>query len=261
MIVSGGAIESARLLLNSTSQLHPTGLGNAHDQVGRHLDGHYYVEAQGLFDEVVNDGIGPGVSISTCRFNHGNPGIVGGGMLADDFIRLPIIFWKGGFPPDVPKWGNQAKQYMRDNYNRNIKVAGPIQDIPSPDSRVQIDPNVKDKYGIPVPRLSGAVHPETVRTANFLRERAAEWLVASGATKVWSGPVGWYRSGGQHQSGTCRMGTDPKSSVTDTYGRVHGHDNLFVVNGSLHVTNGGFNPVLTIMALALRCSDHIAASL
>ena len=68
-------------------------------------------------------------------------------------------------------------------------------------------------------------------------------------------------SGGQHQAGTCRMGQDPSASVTDTFGRVWGHDNLFVCDGSIHPTNGGFNPVLTIMALAFRNSSHIAASL
>ena len=68
-------------------------------------------------------------------------------------------------------------------------------------------------------------------------------------------------SGGQHQAGTCRMGTDPKESVTDSWGRVWGHDNLFVSDGSLHPTNGGFNPALTIMALALRNGQHIEKSL
>ena len=58
--------------------------------------------------------------------------------------------------------------------------------------------------------------------------------------------------------GTCQMGSDAKTSVTDEWRRVHNHDNLFVVDGSLHVTNGGFNPVLTIMALAFRSAEYIA---
>ena len=57
---------------------------------------------------------------------------------------------------------------------------------------------------------------------------------------------------GQHQAETCRMGTDPATSVTDPYGRVWGHPNLRVIDGSLHVTNGGVNPVLTIFANAFR---------
>ncbi|MGC4077579.1 MAG: GMC family oxidoreductase [Rubrivivax sp.] len=68
-------------------------------------------------------------------------------------------------------------------------------------------------------------------------------------------------SGGQHQAGTCRMGTDPANSVTDAWGNVWGHDNLFVCDGRLHPTNGGFNPVLTIMALAFRSADHVAHAL
>ena len=56
------------------------------------------------------------------------------------------------------------------------------------------------------------------------------------------------------------MGDDPHTSVADAWGRVHGHDNLLVADGSLNVTNGGFNPVLTIMAMAFRVADHLAQS-
>lgn len=260
VIVSGGAIKSARLLLNSHSSQHPNGLGNHSDMVGRHLQGHYYHAARGVMDEDIYDGIGPGVSIATTSFNHGNPGIVGGGMLADEFITLPIIFWRGGLPPDVPRWGLANKRWMRENYRRTIQVYGPVQEIPSPDSRVSIDAAVRDRYGIPVARLSGSVHPETLRTATFMRERALDWLKASGAARVWSGDVVSYLSAGQHQAGTCRMGDDPQLSVTDKWGRVHGHDNLFVIDGSVHVTNGGFNPALTILALAFRAAEHISHS-
>jgi choline dehydrogenase-like flavoprotein len=56
------------------------------------------------------------------------------------------------------------------------------------------------------------------------------------------------------------MGEDVRTSVVDPWCRVHGHDNLYVADGSVHVTNGGFNPVLTIMALAFRTAEHIARS-
>ncbi|PQP88792.1 hypothetical protein CPT76_11040 [Paenibacillus sp. AR247] len=64
-------------------------------------------------------------------------------------------------------------------------------------------------------------------------------------------------SGGQHQAGTLRMGDNPATSVTDPTGRVHGYDNLWVSDGSVHVTNGGVNPVLTILALSFRTSENI----
>ncbi|SRR6266545_748373 len=258
VIVSAGAIESARLLLNSHSKHHPNGLGNEFDQVGRNLQGHLYPRAYGLMRERVFTGIGPGVTLATTQFNHGNVGIIGGGMLADDFIKPPIDFWYDSLPPDLPRWGVENKRFMRDNYTRVLHVRGPVQDVPSPEARVTIDNTVLDRWGIPVARLSGSTHPATVAAAEFMRVRGEEWLRASGCEKVWSSRPGLVLSGGQHQAGTCRMGNDPKTSVTDKWGRVHNHDNLFVVDGSLHVTNGGFNPVLTIMALAFRSAEHIA---
>jgi choline dehydrogenase-like flavoprotein len=258
VIISSGAIESARLLLNSRSPFHPTGLGNEYDQVGRNLQGHLYPRAYGLSSTKVFNGIGPGVTIATIQFNHDNPGIIGGGMLADDFIKPPIDFWYDSLPPDLPRWGVENKRFMRDNYTRVMHVRGPVQDIPNPEGRVTVDDTVRDKWGVPVARLSGTTHPATVDAAEFMRERGEQWLRASGCEKVWSTQPGLILSGRQHQAGTCRMGSDAKNSVTDEWGRIHNHDNLFVVDGSLHVTNGGFNPVLTIMALAFRSAEYIA---
>jgi len=258
VIISAGAIESARLLLNSRSSFHPTGLGNEYDQVGRNLQGHLYPRAYGLSSTKVFNGIGPGVTIATIQFNHDNPGIIGGGMLADDFIKPPIDFWYDSLPPDLPRWGAENKRFMRDNYTRVMHVRGPVQDIPNPDGRVTVDDTVRDKWGVPVARLSGTTHPATVDAAEFMRERGEQWLRASGCEKVWSTQPGLILSGRQHQAGTCRMGSDAKNSVTDEWGRIHNHDNLFVVDGSLHVTNGGFNPVLTIMALAFRSAEYLA---
>jgi choline dehydrogenase-like flavoprotein len=261
IVVSAGAIESARLLLASASAREPHGLGNNHDIVGRNLQGHYYPGAQARFADPILDHIGPGVSVATCQFNHGNPNIIGGGMLANDFLRLPIVFNRTGLPPDTPRWGMANKRAMRELYSRSLTITGPVHEIPTPDARVTLDPNVRDKFGRRVIRLSGQVHLETIRTAHFMRDRAAEWLRAAGALEVWQNPITRYLSGGQHQAGTCRMGVDPKNSVTDSFGRVHGHENLFICDGSLHPTNGGFNPVLTIMALAFRNARHIALSL
>lgn len=258
VILAAGAIETARLLLNSATARYPQGLGNRHDQVGRHLQGHYYPAAVGLMSEVVYDGQGPGIATATVKFNHGNAGLVGGGMLADEFIDPPIVFWSRNLPPELPRWGEVNKRFMRENFTRIMRLTGPVQEIPSPDARVTVDPVVRDRWGQPVARLSGTTHPETVRTAAFMFERAKEWLRASGAVRVWGQPPGLYLSGGQHQAGTCRMGDDPRTSVTDHWGRVHGHKNLFVMDGSVHVTNGGFNPVLTILALAYRSAEHLA---
>lgn len=258
VVVAAGAIETARLLLNSHSAQHPHGLGNAYDQVGRNLQGHYYPRASGFLAEPIYDGIGPGVTTAITRFNHGNQGVIGGGMLADEFITLPIVFAKRFLPPDAPRWGAANKALMRDGYRRFVDIAGPVQEIPSPNARVTLDAQVRDRWGLPVARLAGATHPETLRTAAFMAERAREWVQAAGAVHVWSKPPKLGLSAGQHQAGTCRMGSDPHTSVVDESGRVHGHDNLFIADSSVHVTNGGFNPVLTILALAFRTAEHIA---
>jgi choline dehydrogenase-like flavoprotein len=92
----------------------------------------------------------------------------------------------------------------------------------------------------------------------MIAERAAEWLVAAGARRtVLLAGAGDGPSGGQHQAGTCRMGDDPATSVVDPTCRVWGHDNVRVVDASVHVTNGGVNPVLTVFANAYRVMGEL----
>ena len=147
---------------------------------------------------------------------------------------------------------------MRDLLRRSLRVMGPIQEVTSADSRVRLDPAVRDGYGVPVPRLSGAVHACDRQAQAMIAEQAVEWLAAAGATRTaamagtGSGP-----SAGQHQAGTCRMGSDPRTSVVDPWCRVWGHDNVRVVDASVHVTNGGVNPVLTVFANAYRVLDQM----
>ena len=89
VVVSGGATESARLLLLSKSRLHPNGLGNRHDWVGRNLTGHTYTGAVGFFEQVTYDDLGPGVCISVCDYNHGNPGLAGGAIAGGLWGAVP----------------------------------------------------------------------------------------------------------------------------------------------------------------------------
>lgn len=256
VIVSCGAIESARLLLNSKSKIFPNGIGNNHDWVGRNLHGHAYNGASGLLPERAYDDVGPGAGVAVCDFNHGNPGLVGGGMLCNSFIRLPYQF-VNQTPRSVPRWGKQHKDYMRRAYGRVVSARGPVQEIPVWNARAQVDPRVRDYWGIPVARLSGGRHPHTIEICEFTSRQAARWLAAAGAIEIWRSVPGLGLSGGQHQAGTCRMGNDPQTSVVDKYCRVHDLENMYVIDASVHVTNGGFNPVLTIMANAYRAAHHI----
>jgi choline dehydrogenase-like flavoprotein len=256
VIVCGGAIESARLLLNTRHRLHPNGLGNRHDWVGRNLHGHTYTGATGLFAEETYDDVGPGATVAVCDYNHGNPGLAGGAMLANEFIRLPIHFL-GQVPPDIPRWGRAHKDFMRHAYKRTIVVMGPVQDIPVFDARITLDAKVKDHWGLPVARLSGGKHPHTLEIARFAAGKAEAWLKEAGAERIWQRVPGNGLGAGQHQAGTCRMGNDPKTSVVDRDCRIHDVDNVYVIDASVHVTNGAFNPVLTILANAFRASDKL----
>ena len=144
---------------------------------------------------------------------------------------------------------------------RGTQARGTVQEIPTPHARVELDRYVCDSRGLSVARKSGTTHMETVRTARYMKQKAEEWLLAAGASRIWGREPTLGLSGHQHQAGTARMSATAEAGVTDKFGRVWGHDNLFVADGSLHVTNGGFNPVLTIMALGLRAGDHIARSI
>ena len=124
--------------------------------------------------------------------------------------------------------------------------------------RVQVEDSVRDFWGIPVTKFSGSRHPLDRKHCQFLSEKAASVLREAGAKQVWMNVGGLGRAGGQHQCGTCRMGDDPKTSVADPNCKVWGVDNLYVGDGGVLVSAGGFNPVLTIMALAYRTGAHIA---
>ncbi len=257
VVVSSCAIESARLLLNSKSKLFPNGLGNRYDQVGRHLQGHHYTGAIGYFDFETYDDVGPGASIAITDYNHGTKGLCGGGMLANEFIRLPIHM-VDRVPKEAPRWGLGHKQAMRAWHKRSIVIMGPTQQIPSASGRVTLDGPVRDKWDLPVARIEGNVHPHTFEIGELQARRAEAWLKEAGAihTNLMAGkPTGV--SAGQHQAGTCRMGDDPRGSVVNKFCQVHDVDNVFVIDGSVHVTNGGFNPALTIMAVAYYASDAL----
>ncbi|MFF0342599.1 GMC family oxidoreductase [Kribbella sp. NPDC004875] len=260
VVVAAGASETPRLLLNSAHDGEPHGLGNNQDQVGRHLQAHVYAGAVGLFEDEVMDLVGPGVSVATCDFRHGNDGIVGGGMLANEFVPTPASTYDyltgAGL---IPVAGAASKQAMGRELRRMLRVVGPIQEVSSAESRVRVDPSVVDRFGNPVVVTSGSIHPEDARAQAFMSTKARTWLEEAGATRTAVNRPGTLgqASTGQHQAGTCRMGDDPARSVTDPNGRLWGHDNVWIADASLHVTNGGVNPVLTVLANALRVATGI----
>ena len=153
---------------------------------------------------------------------------------------------------------------MREAYPRTQFVVGPLQEVPSADARVTLEPRVRDGNGVPAVRLlAGPPEPET--RARRVPGRARGGVAAGQRRPARPRPL---RSAAERAR--ARASTRPARaawaptrgrSVTDEWGGVWGHDGVTVADGSLHVTNGGVNPVLTILALAWRVSERLAAEL
>ena len=259
VVVAAGAIETARLLLASE-------VGTAHDQVGRYLQGHVYAGAVGVFDEPVQDCVGPGPSISTTDHRHHNDGILGGGILANEFVPIPIeAYAKLSGAGVIPAWGEAGADAMRETYTRAQFVVGPIQEVPAAASRVTLEPSVTDGNGMPAVRLlSAAREPNDVaqrRVPGRARGRSGCEPAAPGRPGRCSGRSPRVPARASTRPAAAAWAPTPARSVTDPWGRVWGHDGVTIADGSLHVTNGGVNPVLTILALAWRVSERLAGEL
>ena len=129
------------------------------------------------------------------------------------------------------------------------------EDLPEEQNRVVLDPALKDADGIPAPKLIYRMSENSHRLLEFHLARAKESLEAAGANEVVIAPL--IRETGWHILGTCKMGTDPATSVVDPWGRCHDVPNLFIFDGSIWPTSSGMNPTATIAALALWCAEHL----
>jgi choline dehydrogenase-like flavoprotein len=128
------------------------------------------------------------------------------------------------------------------------------EDLPAKVNRVDLDPSKSDSNGIPGARVTYAMSENSRRMMRHAQSMARHVLEAAGATEVSVfGP--W--TGTSHFMGTARMGRDPRRSVVDASHRIHGVNNVFVVDGSSFPTGGAVGPTCTIGALALRCADEI----
>ena len=271
IVVSCSATETPRLLLNSASRLFPNGLANSSDQVGRNISAHPGgAAAFGYFEEEIFEPAGPGFSVALCDYCHRKGAVLGGGMISNiSYIRHPLPFAKRIGHLGRHAWGRRAKAFTRDYFRGGLGVYSPGQGIPVESNRVDLDPKVRDAWGIRVVRLTHKSHPLDVRSSHFLFNRLLEILRAAGAVEEFL-PQSidaeetektvkniTTSSVGEHQFGTCRMGNDPKTSVVNRYCQSHDVDNLFVVDASTLVTIGGFNPSLTVEAIGFWASDYI----
>jgi len=255
VVLSSNGVESPRLLLNSATPAFPQGLANSSGMVGRNIMFNGFIMTRATFDQPINGWKGV-VASRVCWDQVVMPketGLYGGGGfdMRSMMTPLSLAFFNQG-------WGSDWKQRLPTLFSNTTMAAGHETQLPQYKNRVDIDPALKDAWGIPAPRLTFDVHPNDVALDKWFTARSRELLEAAGGTQI-EELIPTFQVGGQqpHLLGTCRMGNDPKTSVIDKDHRAHDVPNLFIVDGSSFVTGGRGQPTMTIQALAFRASAGI----
>jgi choline dehydrogenase-like flavoprotein len=273
VVLAASALESARLLLNSRSSKFPQGLANSSGTVGKYITDTTGTDMAGFIPKLA-DGI-----------PHNEDGV--GGMhlympwWADnkklDFPRgyhievwggrdMPSYGFMGGIQ-NYPKgggYGADLKNLYRRNYGSVVGFSGRGEMIPNDDSYCEIDPDVVDRWGIPVLRFHWKWSDHEVKQVKHMHDTFEALIHEMGGTLMWKkpGPDQDYgiAPGGRiiHELGAARMGADPKTSVVNPNCQAWDVKNLFVADGGPFVSQADKNPTWTILALSLRTSDYIA---
>ncbi|MDQ2842956.1 MAG: GMC family oxidoreductase [Acidobacteriota bacterium] len=249
VVVSGYAIETPRLLLNSACPGFENGLANSSGTVGRYLMAQAGNVILGRFKELVRMYKAPPAHALTEEFYETDP--------KRDFARGFAIQTVGPLPISFGKqmmvakgaWGWGLRSVMMDyNHWAAFGFLGEI--LPNAANRVEIA-DEKDDHGIPIAKVTFNLFDNDKKLIEFGKNKTMEVMRAAGALEVVQ------EARYAHLVGAARMGKDPRTSVVDQFGRTHDIPNLFVCDGSLFPTQGSANPGLTIMALAARIADYL----
>jgi choline dehydrogenase-like flavoprotein len=262
------------VLLNSRSTLFPDGLANSSGAVGRNLMDSVGSFGTGYFPQLEkmpphnHDGSGgnflPHVYVPWWKFETKN-----------EFLRGYHIEPGGGrFMPTVGEfddvcerfegYGSSLKQNCRKYYGTTIGMEGLGEKIPNEKTFCELDPSVVDEWGIPVLRFHWQAGGNEIKMVKDMQETFRAIVEAGGGTYLTetgaedASPYGIYDGGvAIHESGTARMGDDPKTSVLNKYCQAHDVKNLFVTDAAAFVTSPDKNPTLTILALSWRASEYL----
>lgn len=258
VIVCANGSETPRLLLMSANGAFPHGLANSSGLVGKYLMFNYSSRTNAVFERELNEYKSVQVSRILHDFYDSDPkrGFYGGGGIDARIGPQPSV-WALRTAEEGPSWGSGYKQRLAE-FARSMTTSNHGTSLPVATNSVDLDPQLKDDWGMPAMRVTYKDHPDDLANARFLQDRGAEILEAAGALRVTKSPVNPQTSS-MHLLGTCRMGNDPAASVVDRYHRCHDVPNLFLCDGSSFVTSGRGQPTMTIQALAFRAAEHIAA--
>lgn len=250
--VAGNAIESPRLLLNSATPAFPDGLANSSGQVGRNYMRHVTGAVFAVFEKPVHMYRGTTMAgiIADEAGHDPSRGFFGGYELETISLGLPFF----GFLFDPGGWGRGFTSVI-DNYERlaGLWIIG--EDMPQASNRITLHGDIKDRFGMPVPDVHYDDHANDNAMRNHGYRQANALYNAVGALRVSDVPP----LSSTHNMGTNRMSTRPRDGVVNGWGQSHDVDNLFVSDGSQFTTSAAENPTLTIVALAIRQAEYIAA--
>ncbi|MCE7066016.1 GMC family oxidoreductase [Dyadobacter sp. CY326] len=283
VVLAASAGESARLLLNSKSDRHPAGLANSSGVVGKYLHDSTGASRGAFLPHLMDrkryneDGVG-GMHVYTpwwldnkkLDFPRGYHIEYGGGMGMPSYgFGSGIENMNGKYPTaaGVTKpaggYGASLKEDYRRFYGAYVGMAGRGEAVPNIDNYCEIDPNVVDKYGIPVLRFHYKWTDYEIKQAKHMHDTFEEMIhalggVASGAKPGADTNYGLAAPGRIiHEVGTVRMGNDPKTSALNKFSQAHDAKNVFVVDGGSFVSQADKNPTWTILALSMRASEFI----
>ncbi|MDQ0468873.1 GMC family oxidoreductase [Labrys wisconsinensis] len=252
--VAGNSIESPRLLLNSASTMFPDGLANSSGEVGRNYMRHTTGSVYAIFEKPVHMYRGTTMA-GVVRDEAGNDpkrGFVGGYEM--ETLSLGLPFMAAFLDPGA--WGREFTSAL-DSYDHMAGLWIVGEDMPNADNRITLHPTIKDKFGMPVANVNFDDHENDVAMRSHAYRQGQAIYDAVGAVRTFPTPP--YPS--THNLGTNRMSAKAQDGVVDKFGQTHDIKNLFVSDGSQFTTGGAENPTLTIVALALRQAEHIAARL
>lgn len=272
IVVSCTAVESARLLLNSQSGRFPKGLANDNGLVGKNLVFSSFGQSKGTFRVSTQAKELKWLDVTAPFIDRGlqdfylmpddRHGFRKGGTLGFMWAHPNPIFAAVGIAKKGERgiFGKALKDKLREYRDSRIlefELYGEF--LPTPDTYVSVDQNVKDKYGLPVAAITIKRHPLDFKMTQFLVERGEEVLALLKPEKLER--VGTAGETTILQGGTCRFGNDPATSVLDKDCRAHAVKNLYVVDGSFMPTSGGVPFTLTIAANAFRVADRLVQRL
>ena len=261
IVLAAATLESTRLLLNSRSPRFPNGIGNSNGVLGHYLMDHFTVEGAGgeltSLKSAKREATGNPCGFLIPKYANTN------GHKNGNFLRgyrfdgaASQQLYEQAF--SLPGFGHQWREKVRREIPYSLSLEAQGECLPRFDNFVELDPEKKDAWGIPALRIHASYGENERAMAKAMRRDIGNMLDAVGVQKA-DPPSDELSVFGKniHECGTARMGTDPKKSVLNAFNQVHDVKNVFVTDGAAFVTQGCYEPTLTIMAISVRASDYI----